>query len=70
MNKLPKIVTGKRKDNNQYVNGSLFYDLDHDDYKIIEYIFDIESPKLKTQVGIGISEVYQDSIKVITTEND
>ena len=70
MIELPKLVTGKRIDNEEIITGSLLYDLDHDDYKIIEYIFDIEHPKLNTQIGVGIREVHQDSIKVKTTEND
>lgn len=53
-----------RVDNHKEIEGSLMYDSEQDCWRIIEYLFDIESPKLDNQFGICAHEVVESSIKV------
>jgi hypothetical protein len=58
-----KKVTGKRKDNDEFVTGSLMYDFDQDCWRIITHFFDIEEPKLDNQFGVCAQEVYLDTVE-------
>ena len=58
-----KQVTGKRKDNDEFITGSLMYDFDQDCWRIITYFFDIEEPKLDNQFGVCAHEVYLDTVE-------
>jgi len=61
---LNKRHTAKRKDNGQFVTGSLMYDFDQDCWRIITYFFDITEPVLPNQFGVNGYEVIPETIQV------